>query len=129
MNPIIEPFQQTETCVKIGGISYINLAVPGRLELDAGERRAGLLGLDHARGPAVDKEHVIGKTMPGSERELADRDPREASRFASAMSSTAQPDSVRARSIDWRAVASGAGMGSSFRQFRRRARRLRSQMN
>ena len=51
------------------------VAVLGRLELDAGERRAGFLGLDYACGPAVDKEYVIGKSMPGGERELSDRDP------------------------------------------------------
>ena len=50
-------------------------AVAGGLEFDAGEGGSGLLGLDHARGPAVDKEHVIGETMPGSERKFADRDP------------------------------------------------------
>src|SRR5437764_13131000 len=44
--------------------------------------------------------------------------PREAPKFASAMSSTAQPDSARARSMCCRAVASGAGISfSSFRRF------------
>jgi hypothetical protein len=50
------------------------VAVPGRLELDARQGRAGLLGLDDPRRPAIEEEDVVGEPVPGLEWELADRD-------------------------------------------------------
>jgi hypothetical protein len=47
----------------------------GRLRLDAGERLAGLLGLDDAGGLAVDVEQVVGDAVPPLQRALAPGDP------------------------------------------------------
>jgi hypothetical protein len=50
------------------------LRITRRLDLDASERRAPLLGFDDAGGPAIDVQQVVGKAVPGFEREFAQRD-------------------------------------------------------
>jgi hypothetical protein len=49
------------------------LRVAGRLHLDAGERGARLLGLDHAGGSGVDVKQVVGKAVAGVQGEFANR--------------------------------------------------------
>lgn len=47
-----------------------------RLQLDVGQRVAGGLGFEHTDSLAVYEEQVVGKAVPRSHLELADRHPR-----------------------------------------------------
>ena len=49
------------------------LGVSLRLGLDAGERGAFLLRFDDARGPSVDVEQVVGKTVTRFQGKVSDR--------------------------------------------------------